>query len=380
MVGTSGNAANAARSTLYLSSALEISEESDFDVTSRTNGPTAEDLVGRHVVILHDRPYPGGSAGRALATFVEAGGGLVVALGEQSSWPAEQDSLLPGVIGSVSDREEGRGAQLGNLDYGHPVFEVFSGPRGGDFTAARFLRARPLNVTAREDVTVLARFDDGSVALAEKRYGEGRVLLWTSTLDAFWNDLALKPVYLPFVHQLVRYASGRTAAVPSFVAGQVIDVSDARAMATAGLGEAATALASAEEWVAFSPGGESIEIPEGSGPHYLALSEQGFYEIRTPGNTEVRPLAVAVNVDLAEADLTPLDSREVTTSIMGTGDRSPGREESARVEALRKEDQERRQSLWRLLLLAAFIVLMLETVVSNRIRATTGRRGAHARA
>ena len=94
----------------------------------------------------------------------------------------------------------------------------------------------------------------------------------------------------------------------------------------------------------------------------------------------MRPLAVAVNVDLAEADLTPLDPREVTTSIMGTGDRSPGREESARVEALRKEDQERRQSLWRLLLLAAFIVLMLETVVSNRIRATTGRRGAHARA
>ena len=29
--------------------------------------------------------------------------------------------------------------------------------------------------------------------------------MWTSTLDLTWNDLALKPVYLPFVHQVARY-------------------------------------------------------------------------------------------------------------------------------------------------------------------------------
>ena len=59
------------------------------------------------------------------------------------------------------------------------------------------------------------------VALAERLFGEGRVLIWTSTLDAFWNDLAVQPVFLPFVHQLVRYASGRTETLASFQAGRI---------------------------------------------------------------------------------------------------------------------------------------------------------------
>ena len=35
--------------------------------------------------------------------------------------------------------------------------------------------------------------------------GSGNVVLWTSTLDNYWNDLALKPVYLPLVHQVMRH-------------------------------------------------------------------------------------------------------------------------------------------------------------------------------
>ena len=34
------------------------------------------------------------------------------------------------------------------------------------------------------------------------------MLVWATTLDPMWNDLALKPVYLPFVHQLVRQVAG----------------------------------------------------------------------------------------------------------------------------------------------------------------------------
>ena len=34
------------------------------------------------------------------------------------------------------------------------------------------------------------------------------MLVWTSTLDLEWNDLALKPVFLPFVHRMaMRLAS-----------------------------------------------------------------------------------------------------------------------------------------------------------------------------
>jgi hypothetical protein len=300
-----------------------------------------------------------------------------VAVGERGTWPADLASLFPGTLGPVTERNE-RGARLGEIDYSHQVFEIFAGPRSGDFTSARFLRARGLDVQPGDSVRILARFDDGSVALAERRVGEGRVLVWTSTLDRFWNDLALQPVFLPFVHQLVRYASGRGEVVPSFLAGQVIDVSDSSAMATAGLGDVADELQDGER-VVLSPNGDGLALRTGEGPVYLALDDQGFYEIRPPGGVDVRPLAVAVNVDITEADLTPLDPEEMKASITAAAATPNGqRLGGAAGEELRQADQERRQGLWRWLLLSAFLILVVETAVSNRMSQSTAKRGFHA--
>ncbi|HEX9886815.1 MAG TPA: BatA and WFA domain-containing protein [Longimicrobiales bacterium] len=369
-------------SSFFLTQALAISEENTFDVSVQAGGAVgASDLAGRAVVVVNDRPVPGGASAAALRSFVEGGGGLLAIMGERFTWPDELADLLPGAFTGPVDRAGGRGERLGHVDHDHPVFEIFRGPRTGDFSGARFYRAREMQITEGEAARVLARYDDGSVALAERLAGEGRVLVWTSTLDVFWNDLARQSVFLPFVHQLIRHASGRTETLAAFTAGQVIDVTDARAMATAGLGDAARALAGDEERVALTPSGRTLPLPVGEGPHFLSLEEQGVYEIRPPGASEVRPLAVAVNVELAEADLTPLDVAEVTASISA----APGTESArggagARAAQLRREDQERRQSLWRMLLAVAFVLLAVETVISNRISRTTGRRGIHASA
>ena len=77
---------------------------------------------------------------------------------------------------------------------------------------------------------MLAQFDDGSVALAERRLGEGVVLVWTSTMDTFWNDLAVQPVFLPFIHQMIRHLAGYRERVPWFTAGQVLDIADPAGM------------------------------------------------------------------------------------------------------------------------------------------------------
>lgn len=369
-----------AASSLFMTEALAVSEENAFDVSVRATGGLGEaDLEGVSVVVVNDRSVPGGNTARALRSYVEAGGGLLVVMGERIGWPQELADLLPGAFTEPRDRTDGRGGRLGHLDYDHPIFEIFRGPRSGDFTGARFFRSRELQVPDSTASRVLARYDDGSVALAEKRVGEGRVLIWTSTLDAFWNDLAQQPVFLPFIHQLVRYASGRTETVSSFSAGQILDVSDATAMATAGLGEVTEALAGAEEQVVVTPSGESLALPTGDGPHFLQLVQQGIYEIRPPSTMEVRPVAVAVNVDLGEADLAPLDPEEVVASISGAPPSQPAVERRDTREArLVLEDQERRQSLWRFLLVAAFVLLAVETLVSNRISRIPGRRGSHA--
>ncbi len=158
-------------------------------------------------MILNDAGFPSGEAGRRLERFVRGGGGLIVALGEMSgprSWPASGQACCRLRSRTRWIAWANKGAVLGFIDRSHPALALFSASRSGDLSAARFFRYRPIAT----DSGVLARFDDGSAALAERQVGRGRVLVWASSFDALWNDLPRQPVFLPFVHQLVQYGAG----------------------------------------------------------------------------------------------------------------------------------------------------------------------------
>lgn len=364
-------------SSLYLQRALEITDDGRFRVTVRqASSVRPADLQDTEAVFLNDVRIDGASAER-LREFVENGGGLLIALGEDGGWPASAADMLPGAVGEVQDRIQGRGGRLGYLEYGHPVFEIFSGPRSGDFTGARFFRAR--GVTVGDSATVLARFDDGSVALAERRLGHGRVLLWATTLDSYWNDLALQPVYLPFVHRLAEYVGGRTEAVPWFRVGQVVDLADPKALETAGLVSAeAAGLAEGLDQVALSPSGTSRQLPANEGPRYLPLEQHGFYTVRPPGADPARPFVMAVNVDLEESNLETIDPQELVLQITASSAAADpsGVQNLEQAAELQRADQERRQSLWRWLLIAALVLLIGETVLSNWVsRRAVGAHG-----
>ena len=356
--------------SLYLRRALEISDDGRFRLTHRrTNNVRAEDLDDTDAVIINDARIDGASAER-LRNFVQAGGGLLVVLGERAGWPASAQDLLPGAAGEPQDRLQGRGGRLGHLEYGHPVFEPFSGPRSGDFTGARFFRTR--NFVLSDSASVLARFDDGSVAFAEQTYGLGRVLVWTSTLDSFWNDLALQPVYLPFIHRVSEYIGGRTEALPWFMIGQVLDLADPVALESAGLVSAESAeLSDGREQVALTPSGKSIDLSSDDGPRYLALDESGFYTIRPPGSDPERPFVVAVNVELEESNLTTLDPEELVAQVTSSVPNSDAASGFIQATDLQMEDQERRQALWRWVLIAAFGLLAAETLMSNWVSRRT---------
>ena len=356
-----GNDREASEEALYLEATLGIGSSPAFDVTTMTiGGFGVADLGDRRVVVLNDTRPPTRQAGVALEQFVNEGGGLLVVAGERSVWPPDGPDLLPGAIGSPVDRE-GRGGALGFVDYSHPVFELFGGPRAGDVTSARFFRYRPVQPT--ESAVVLARFDDGNPALLERQVGDGRVLFWASTLDDFWNDLPLKPVYLPFVHRLVQHLAAYTQPTAWYSAGQVLNLVEQRSLlAEAGLADT--------QLVALSPSGERIPVTEGERSGFLTLAEQGFYEIRDATTTEDSPLTLAVNVDLSESDLTAIDPEELASSLTGrvSGDRDTVATEAVRE--LTAEDLERRQGVWWYLLVAAFGLFVAETVVSNRLSRT----------
>src|SRR4029078_2713042 len=123
-------------------------------------------------------------------------------------------------------------------------------------------------------------------------------IVWTSTLDDSWTDIAVKPVFLPLVHQLVRYLAHYEPATSWFTVGQVLDLT-ARAKGRADRGDR----------IVVTPSGHRIsQSSAGEGNEgLLELSEQGVYEIRSSSATTGRPEAIAVNLDPAESDLTPID-------------------------------------------------------------------------
>ena len=333
---------------LYLTRALAIGETPRFETTVRQpNGLSDQDLRQAAVVVLNDVAVPA-ALGRRLARFVEAGGGLLVALGPQAAWPQDVD-ILPAALQERVDRTRGDAARIGALEYGHTVFEPFRAPRSGNFSAARIYGYRAVEPEA--SARVLARFDGGAPALLERQLGAGRVLLWTSTLDLSWSDLPLKPVFLPFVHRAARYLASYAEPLPWSMVGQVFDAS---------FGESTFPLGGA---VVVTPSGEQVPLDE-EGSDVLELTEGGFYELRT-GTSESVTAVVASNVDSAESDLTAMDPKEiVAAATAGVGGNL---QSSAAGLPPPPEAQERSQRLWWDILCLGVVLLGADTLISNRM-------------
>ena len=362
-----------ANQSLYLARALAIGDRPSFRIDVRkTGGLAPADLEGRSLIIFDEVPPPSGDGATRLHDFLAAGGGVLLVAGDQlpaGTWSGEWSTALPGTIGPVVDRAGDAGGTLAWIDYDHPVFDVFNAPRSGDFATARFLRYRRLTVRsdsarrtgAGADTAsgshVLARFDDGAPALVEQRIGRGKLLVWTSTLDSYWNDLALQPVFLPFVHQVAKYAGRYSGARGAFAAGEVLDLSRHAELA-GGAGRKAAPV------VVEAPSGAKIRLAS-SNEGLVPLHEQGFYEIRPEGAPRGMGQRVAVNLDPAEANLARIDPEELKASVLASnGGQTAG---AVAADAPTREDTERRQTIWWYLLVLAGVLLATETLMSNRL-------------
>ena len=354
---------------LYLSRALAIGEQPRFDTSLQSPDALAGDAMNRaRLVILNDVPISDAAASK-LVTFVEGGGGLLIAAGQRASWPAARAQWLPVSIGPPVDRTRGAPARLSGMDYGHAVFEPFRAPRSGDFSTSRFYSYRGLS--AAKDATVLARFDTGEPALVERSAGRGRVVVFASTLDLSWNDLALKPMFLPFVHQLGRHLSGFKEQPAWLTIGQVLDV-DAAEIA-AGATSAAHARAAAGRTV-LAPGGQRRDLAGAAGASgttgaasALELTEQGFYEIRGAGRDAGPAIVAASNVSLTESNLDRMDPKELVSAV--TGGNATG--STSGQDVLPDEAQELAQRVWWYLLFAGILLLIAETVLAHRLSRAT---------
>ena len=352
--------------SLFLSRALAIGDRPSFRIDQkRVDALTPRDFDGRALIVLDEVAPPTGPVGARLRALIDGGGGLIVVPGgsRTETWPAEWRALLP-TIGQVVDRTDDAGGTLSSVDYAHPIFEIFNAPRSGDFSTARFYRYRAL--TPQTGTTVLARFDDGSPALVERLVGRGKVLTWASTLDSYWTNLPLQPVFLPFVHQLGKHAGRYADPRPWYTAGDVLDLSrhgELTAPFLAGRGADSTT-----ELVLDAPSGARERVTATGANHMITLREQGFYELRGRDTPVGAGRPIAVNVDPAESDLSHLDPQDVVVAVTSVnGQHQPGSE----INTATPQDQEQRQKVWWYLLLGALLLMGVETMLSNRLSKAT---------
>ena len=356
---------------MYLSRALAIGEAPRFDASMQSPEALAGDAMNRaRVIILNDVPI-GDAAAAKLVTFVEGGGGLMMSLGQRASWPQARAAWLPASIGPPVDRTRGAAARLSGMDYGHAIFEPFRAPRSGDFSTARFYSYRALG--AAKDASVLARFDTGEPALVERTAGRGRVIVFASTLDLSWNDLALKPMFLPFVHQLGRHLSGFREQPAWLTIGQVLDIDAAEIAAGATSGSAARAAAGR---AILTPSGQRRDLPVpvaapgATAPpaaRARARPSRVFMKFAASGRDAGPVIVAASNVSLAESNLDRMDPKELVAAVTGNGTSGS----TSGQDVLPDEAQELAQRVWWYLLFAGILLLIAETVLAHRYSRAT---------
>ena len=393
---------NSGRNTApYLESALTVQGGVPVQVQTRRSAAFfAEELEAVDLVILNDIPLPSGASASAIQDHVQTGGGLLIVTGPESApeeWSSAWNPFLPARPGEIIERDPARGASLAQVDRDHPIFTVFQGAGGSGLGTPRFFRYRRLDMPlppapaegepsteeAEQGPRVLARFDDGSPALAQRSIGAGRVLVWTSTFDNEWSDFPLHPVFLPVVREVVQYTGARRESVPYFTVGQPLDsrfllieagiVSEGDQLPESPGAE--TPADSPVLGLLAGPDGTGLELT-GTGGDLVQLSSPGFYEVREGAESSAVQWVLAVNADVREADPARMDPEELMLAVAPSGPTEPdaGIAQNSAMGDLTEgtdartvlEEGERRQGVWRFLLLAAILLLLGESVLAGR--------------
>ncbi|WP_439643362.1 vWA domain-containing protein [Gemmatimonas sp.] len=335
---------NGGAETLFFERALDIGRAPSVQLTRDASAAAPSARTG---VMVYWDAVPGST----ITPWLEAGGGAVVVVGRRlGARRGSLSPLIPATVAGSADRLSDRGGTLRDVRTEHPLFAPFREVPDA-LGAVRLFRYARLD--AASEGAVLARFDDGLPAVVERRVGQGRVLLLALPLDNDAGDFPLQPAFLPFVRQLVMHASGRDATPLWRTTGERWALS--RAIASP---------------VVEAPDGTLIRPVADSQGTAIPLTDAGVYRAYAERVGGDAVSLLAVNVPTSESVLTPMDTAELLLGVQ-TGANRSGRSADAPQS---DEELERRQSPWRLLLLAALLLLVLETFVATRGRRGTARR------
>ena len=363
--------------TFFMKMAFAVGSDAvPINFTESSSVPDTATLDRVDVLVLANVAQLSSNEAGRVAAYVAAGGGLIVTVGDNIDINAYEQHLGGEIglmpckfvqpVGDAFDRQQFR--VLATVKYEHPIFTPFKEPNHGDFGKARFYRL--FQAVPTEGATVIAAYDDGSPALFEKPYGNvGRVLCFTSTIDRDWNDLPIRAVYLPFLHESIKYLALKDVeATPDYRVGDNVEL---KAFETENGNVAAD-----REVAIFNPNNVETRLQRSKdGTNVMGEALQGslFYaDTSIPGIYSVHasgadPNYFVVNVDATESDLAGRDVEELSSMLKGTADESVEDKPTAELVAQYREDVEKSQDVWIYVMLAVFALAVTEMFFANRV-------------
>jgi hypothetical protein len=288
----------------------------------------------------------------ALEAWVQRGGGLFVTGGENVSEAVYNGALRPLIPLPVREiREAGdQPLFLTGIADGHPLLNVFGHLPDASLYSAPTERYVLLDTAAQSDVRVLATFTDGAPALVEGAVGKGRLMMLTTTLDRDWSSLAFTTSYLPLMQQIILYLSGRLQ-------------QPEQSNVIVGLSRTIQVGRDVERIMVVRPDGQEFsfdgaDLATGE-VRFRPTTVAGIYRVLQHRLHGVEESFFSVGIDPVESVLRGTDHDEVE-SLLESGQRNSDRD-SVHPVGPAEPVPGRRENLWPLLLIALFVLLVMET-------------------
>lgn len=275
----------------------------------------------------------------AIADYVQSGGSLLVAPGDRVDpelFNRQFAAITPALLQRQEEFSRDDYLVIADFDRRHPILR----PLVSDWSA-RFQGHWSLLPDA--DADVLMQFDNSEAALVERSVGAGRVILFASTLDLEWNNLALQGLFLPFVHETLRHL------VRSETKQRAYQVGDSFSLDPSGTAEVVTATDS-----------EGNDIVFANDSFVITADKPGLIEAVVDG----LEISYAVNILPEESIFTRTAVATLYDAIINP-DTSPYQSREVRTARL-IEELERPQRLWWWILSLVMLLLLAEAVIANR--------------
>jgi hypothetical protein len=317
---------------LFVSSAFETLTTLALTPEVRTTPLGDPPLLDYSFVVVTDIGLLDAAQAGVIQEYVENGGRALLAAGPRSAGLTTLPVTGQTMLTNPQMRAQGS-VSIGEVDTTHPALRGVDELRAANFT-------RSINVEPGEADRVLMRLADGTPLLLERALGSGRVLLFTSSLDREWNDLAVQPAFVPLMAGIANQLLGGAGFTSEADLGSTLAV---RALGFSG-------------GRIFDPRGEAA-LGLGAGSDDVLLDQVGLYEVVGGGTTEL----VAVNFDPRESDLKPVDA-ETLERWSGLGVR-PG--ETTTPVAVATATDSVPSSLGPLLVMLLLVLIVVESIVGN---------------